>query len=127
MIELDNLKLQELDELLGKKVGLSGRTIRRYRNSVKDNVIPATGEIHLYKAIKLYVFLKEYETFKNENGENESELYNRAELLLQSIESLESHISLLDKEDLQTDIKNAVKNSIKRDIDTIKEIIKSLL
>jgi len=122
MLDLKNLGQREMDKLFAEKFEVSDKTIRNYKKLENPNFIPATGKIHLYKAMYLYMYLKEFE-----NEENESELFNRAELLLQSIESLESNISLLDKEDLQIDIKDAVNSSIKRDIDTIKEIVKEIL
>jgi hypothetical protein len=121
-----NLKEGQKNTLLREKFKVSEKTIKNYKRIENHFFVPPTGKHHLYSAMLDYMYLKNYNVFKNEDEEEESEPYNNLEVLLSNIESLKSNTKLL-KTELTEDIKEAVNNSIKRDLDNLENILKELL
>jgi len=112
------------DLQIAEFVGVTDATLRNWKRPLEEDGLkyyPPTGKHNLYKGAKIATYLLKY----TDNGE-EAEHYNNLEILKSNTEALEDYLKMLNREDLEENIKKSLLKSALDATKTIKEIIGNL-
>ena len=112
------------DKEIADFVGVAKRTLGNWKKgqNVGDIIFyPPVGKHNLYKGAKLATYLLSYPTFKNEDGEEESENFNEIEILKSNVDVLAELIKHCKCPENSFDVEGITKN-IKKIIDELEEV-----
>ncbi len=117
------MKLTDLE--IAEFCGVTDATLRNWKKTKEEGGIkfyPPYGRHNLYKGAKIATFLLKYA-----DNDEESEHYNNLELLASNAEALADYLKMLQKPDLEENIKKSLLKSATDAAKTVNDIVKELV